>query len=123
MVSANVEAKMIELGYQTEAEFCKVIREGLYIADDKPGISARERCNKRLSLIKWLAKDVDFGNFPPYASRIKGLSWILYEGLRSSQEAKLYLYSLAKSGTYCVRAPNTLCSDSPYVTLTTAFSN
>ena len=67
---------------------------------------------KRLELINWLKRDIDFGKFPPYGGYIKGLSNILYEGLRTSQEAKLYLYALAKSGSYCVRAPNTLCSKS-----------
>ena len=35
----------------------------------------------------------------------------MYEGLRSSNEGKLYLYALSKQGTYCARAPNTLCSE------------
>ena len=39
------------------------------------------------------------------------LSHILYKGMRSTSEAKLYLYALAKKGTFCVRAPNTLCSE------------
>ena len=112
MVSEAVENKMKSFGFNKEAEFCHIIREGLYVADDKPGIPAVERCNKRLALIRWLDNNVEFGTFPPYGSRIKGMSWILYEGLRSSQEAKLYLYALAKKGTYCVRAPNTLCSES-----------
>ena len=32
-------------------------------------------------------------------------------------EAKLYLYAIAKKGTYCVRAPNTLCSESFFSTM------
>ena len=112
LVSVEVETKMRSHGYEKEGQFCRIIREGLYIADDTPGISAFERCRKRIALIEWLNTDVDFGSFPPYGGSIKGLSNILYEGLRTSQEAKLYLYALAKSGTYCVRAPNTLCSES-----------
>ena len=86
--------------------------EGLLVADDTPGISARERCIKRMELMKWLEYGVDFGHFPSYGARIKGLSNILYEGLRLSLEAKLYLYALSKKGTYSARAPNTLCSES-----------
>lgn len=70
-----------------EATFCRIIRESLYVADDEPGIPAIERCKKRMHLINWLKQDVDFGDFPPYGARIKGLSHILYEGLRSSNEA------------------------------------
>jgi hypothetical protein len=117
MVSDDVEKCMNENGNLEEATFCKVIREGLYEADDTPGIPAIERCEKRLKLINWLDKGVDFGEFPPYGASIKGLSIILYEGLRSSSEAKLYLYALAKNGTYCVRAPNTLCSESFFSTM------
>ena len=54
MVSEAVENKMKDFGYKEEAEFCHIIREGLYVADDKPGISAVDRCNKRLDLIRWL---------------------------------------------------------------------
>jgi hypothetical protein len=112
MVTEEVEQEMEVQGYFAEAKFCNVIRNGLYIADDVPGIDAMDRCKKRLKLIEWLDKDIDFGRFPPYGGRIKGLSHILYEGLRTSQEGKLYLYALAKSGKYCVRAANTLCSES-----------
>ena len=84
---------------------------------DEPGLPAIERCKKRMDLIKWLKDGVNFGDFPPYGARIKGLSHILYQGLRSSNEAKLYLYALSKQGTYCVRAPNTLCSESFFSTM------
>ena len=117
IISEEVESIMIRQGYNKEAEFCRVVREGLYVADDTPGVPAFERCEKRLALMEWLSRDVDFGSFPPYGGYIKGLSHILYEGLRMSQEAKLYIYTLAKAGTYCVRAPNTLCSESFFGTM------
>ena len=117
MLSSSVECKMLENGDKNEAEFCAIMRNALYIADDEPGVSAIDRCEKRLRLIHWLDKDVNFGQFPPYGSHIKGLSHILYEGLRTSQEAKLYLYAITKKKTYCVRAPNTLCSESFFSTM------
>ena len=117
MFSKEVETMMLQNGDEREAVFCKIIRESLYVADDKPGITAIDRCRYRLGLIKWLSEGVDFGSFPPYGARIKGLSYVLYEGLRSSMEAKLYLYAIAKKGTYCVRAPNTLCSESFFSTM------
>ncbi|KAH3860978.1 hypothetical protein DPMN_023904 [Dreissena polymorpha] len=112
MVSIAGEEEMTKGGFIKEAELCKLIWEGLFEADDMPGISAFERCKRRLVLIEWLNKDVNLGAFPPYGNYIKGMSHILYEGLRTSQEGKLYLYALANSGTYYVRAPNTLCSES-----------
>ena len=112
MFSEAVEVEMVSNNYLKEADFCRTIRNALFVADDKPGVRASERCHYRIELIKWLNRDVDFGQFPPYGARIKGLSHILYVGLRSSQEAKLYLYTISKKQTYCVRAPNTLCSES-----------
>ena len=38
MISENVENEMINMGFETEAEFCRTLREGLYIAEDTPGI-------------------------------------------------------------------------------------
>jgi hypothetical protein len=72
---------------------------------------------KRMDLIDWLADGVEFEHFPLYGARIKGLSHILYEGLRTSMEGKLYLYAIAKGGTYCARAPSTLCSESFFSTM------
>lgn len=96
MFSTEVEECMRSNGNVAEARFCQIIREGLYEAEDSPGIPALERCRKRLDIIKWLSEGVSFGDFPPYGGTIKGLSSILYEGLRTSMEAKLYLYALAK---------------------------
>ena len=117
MFSKKVEDVMVLNGDLKEANFCSVIREALFVADDKPGISAISRCQKRMDLIDWLADGVEFGHFPPYGARIKGLSHILYEGLRTSMEGKLYLYAIAKGGTYCARAPSTLCSESFFSTM------
>jgi len=113
----DVESRMREYCDIIEADFCKIVREGLYEADDMPGIPARARCEMRIELIKWLKQGVDFGDFPPHGAFIKGMSTTLYEGLRSSSEAKLYLYALARKGTYCVRGPNTLCSESFFSTM------
>ena len=46
-VSNGVEETMEKIGYKNEAEFCKVVREGLYNADDTPGIQAFDRCKKK----------------------------------------------------------------------------
>ena len=61
MVSEAMEKCMTENGYGNEANFCQVVREGLFEADDTPGISAFERCEKRMDLIKWLDGVVDTG--------------------------------------------------------------
>ena len=67
--SENVEKKMEENADLKEANFCRIIREGLYT----PGIAATERCQKRINLIKWLEDGVDFSDFPTYGATIKGL--------------------------------------------------
>ena len=49
----EIEKTMLENDNNVEASFCSIIRESLYVADDAPGISALERCKKRIALIVW----------------------------------------------------------------------
>lgn len=95
IVGGKVVREMLNLGVEKEADFCNIVWEELYIyiADDKPGIPSAAQCDKRLSLIKWLATAKWL-----FGGRIKGLSYILWRAT-----AKLYMYALAKSGTYCVQ--------------------
>ncbi|CAC5420694.1 unnamed protein product [Mytilus coruscus] len=53
--SLKVEATMIRLGHTKEAAFCRLIRE-FYEAEDDPGITASERCYRRINLRDWLLK-------------------------------------------------------------------
>ena len=64
--SINVEKVMRNLGYNNEANFCKLIRE-FYDGEDEPGLSASQRCRQRLALIDWLLNGVHFDTFPHMA--------------------------------------------------------
>lgn len=79
---------MVSNGNQKKAIFCSGIRQSLFVNDETPGILAISRYEKRMDLIDWLAKGIDFGQVQ-FGGRIKGLFRILYESLRTSMEGKL----------------------------------
>lgn len=66
---------------------------------------------------RWLAKDVDPSKMPP-PQYIKGLPYILYEGLRHNMHARIFLYGLAKDGFYNCRQPTTLAIENCFGELT-----
>ena len=67
--SVEVEAEMRLMGYQSEANFCRLIREW-YEAEDEPGLSVFERCIRRLKLREWLCSNIHIGRFPPPGSHV-----------------------------------------------------
>ncbi|CAG2231986.1 unnamed protein product [Mytilus edulis] len=79
-----------------KAKFCSGIRKSLFVNDETPGILAISRCEKRMDLIDWIAKGIDFGQVP-FGGMIKGLFHILYESLRTSMEGKLILINQMKT--------------------------
>lgn len=60
MFSNSVQDQMMTNGDLMEAEFCKIIRNALHIADNQPGSPASGRCKHRLDVINWLKEDIDF---------------------------------------------------------------
>ena len=93
--------------YPKEANFCKMIRE-FYDGEDNPGISAEERCNRRMTLRSWLLEDVNFCQFPPYGSHIRGIPNVMFQGFITNIERRIQLFPFVKSGTYNVRSLGSL---------------
>ena len=109
--SIEVEECLITNGYLNEGELCQLIR-GFHEAVDQPGIPAIERIKKLLALRSWLLKDVDFSIFPPPGIFIKDISLVEYEGLLTSIERRIQLYSMVPGNNYNCRAISTLDSES-----------
>lgn len=105
--SADVENAMRRLNFINEANFCKLIRE-FYDAEDEPGLSATERCQRRLALRDWLLADVSFNAFPPYGSHILGVPNVMFQGLITNIDRRIQLFPYVKSGKYNVRALGSL---------------
>ena len=93
---------MRNLGYNNEANFCKLIRE-FYDAEDEPGFSASRRCRQRLALRDWFLNAVGFDTFPTYGSHIRGVPNIMFQRLLTNIDPRIQLFPTVKSGKYNVR--------------------
>ena len=105
--SLNVENVMRENGDETEANFCRMLREW-YEAEDEPGIPSEERCRRRLELRAWLLSNIKIGSFPPPGSHINGIPLVMFEGLLTNIERRIQLFPFVKKGSYNVRALGSL---------------
>lgn len=105
--SAKVEGRMVDLGFPAEAELCKLVRE-FYDAEDEPGLTSAERCERRLRLREWLLQDVNFSSFPPYGSHIRGIPLVMFQGFLTNIDRRMQIVPYIKSGTYNVRALGSL---------------
>ena len=59
-------------------------------------------------MYNFLAKDVNFSDYPCLTTHIKGIPIITYEGILQEISTRILLYSLSASGTYNNRAISTL---------------
>ena len=105
--SEGVEDALRNIGYDKEAEFCRLVRKW-YEAEDEPGVSSLERCKARLELRRWLLSNANFGKFPPYGAYVNDVPIVLYEGLLTGIERRLQLYPFTRAGTYNVRSIGSL---------------
>ena len=108
--SKAVEDQMRLLHYDTEADFCHLIREW-YEAEDSPGLSAIERIQRRLRLKEFLLNKVEFGVFPPPGAYIKGFPKGMFEGFIQRIDTTIQLHAISKSGSYNQRSISSLVND------------
>lgn len=97
--SVAVEERMNHLGFSSEANFCKIVRE-FYDAEDEPGLSPKERCERRLKLRECLLDGVNFYLFPPYGNYIRGIPYIMFQGFLTNIERRIQIAPYTKSGAY-----------------------
>ncbi|KAH3805400.1 hypothetical protein DPMN_133703 [Dreissena polymorpha] len=90
--SSDVENAMRSLGYDSEADFCKLVRQW-YQAEDMPGLSALERCKRRQAFKDYLLRDVDFSVYPPPGKYIKGFPKVMFEGFVQRIDTTIQLYA------------------------------
>ena len=107
--SERVEAKMRELGYVNEADYCFIIRMW-YDAEDEPGLSPVERCRRWLALKNYLLDGVNLTVFPPLGKYVKGLPRVQYEGFLQRIDIKIQLYAIIRA-PYNQRSIGTLVNE------------
>ena len=106
--SKDVELAMLRLGYNPEANFCKLIRE-FYEAEDEPGLTAVERCGRRIRLRNWLLEGVNFGCFPPCGFYVRGIPHVMFQGFLTNIDRRIQIIiPYVKSGAYNVRTLGSL---------------
>lgn len=105
--SIEVEEAMRVNGDTAEADFCALIR-GYHEAVDEAGIPSKDRIQNLLSLREWLLQDVVFSKFPPPGLFIKDIPIIEFEGLLTSIERRIQLYSVVPGNSYNARSASSL---------------
>ena len=115
--SEKVEEKMIELGYESTAQFVHCIRNW-YEAIDQPGLRSVERIRKLLDFKKWLIGDISFNSFPPPGRHVKGIPFVMWEGFLQNVDTRVQLYSICNNKTYNHRSLGTLAVESFFSDLT-----
>ncbi|CAC5358992.1 unnamed protein product [Mytilus coruscus] len=114
---SDVENTMRDNGDMDAASFCHAVRSWLK-AEDESGISALHRIHMRIALRECLLDNVNFGRFPPPTMYIKGWPLQLWEALVASIDSKAILNSLAKRGTYNVRAFSSMMGETFFAEVT-----
>lgn len=110
MFSEEVEKELINQGSTAEATFCRLLREW-HEAEDKPGLSARDRVQRSLIFREWLLEGYKFDEFPPRTQYVKGIPRVTYEGLICSIDAHILLYAMCKGGAFNWRSVSTLVAE------------
>ena len=105
--SGEVEEVMRANGDVNEADFCRLIRQW-YAAEDEPGLDISERIRRRLRFREWLLRDVNFYEFPPPGTHVKGIPHIMFEGLLTNIERRIQIIPFVKSGACNPRALGSL---------------
>ncbi|KAK7089101.1 uncharacterized protein [Littorina saxatilis] len=94
-------------GDETEADFCRLLRNW-YRADDDGGLDSALRLQWRLSLRTCLLQRYNPHHFPPPAGYVGGIPVVTFESLLTNIERKAQMYCFAEDGSFNARALSTL---------------
>ena len=89
------------------SKFVKAMRNW-YLACDAHGYKPRQRVHMMQDLYDLLMKDVDFTQYPPPSTHIKGIPIVMYEGILQNISLRIAMYKYAKNNSYNQRAISTL---------------
>ena len=91
------------------SKFVKAMRNW-YLACDACGYTPRQRVHMMQDLYDLLMKDVDFTQYPPPSTDIKGIPIpiVMYEGILQNISLRIAMYKYAKNNSYNQRAISTL---------------
>ena len=95
--SQEVEDKMKQLHFDKEAEFCHLMRNW-YEVEDEPSITADEQFHRRINLCNFLLEDISFTQFPPYGSHIRGIPYVMFEGLMTNIDRRIQMHAIVAGG-------------------------
>ena len=89
------------------SKFVKAMRNW-YLACDACGYTPRQRMHMMQDLYDLLMKDVDFTQYPPSSTYIKGIPIVTYESILQNISLHIAMYKYAKNNSYNQRAISTL---------------
>ena len=92
--SKEVESIMLKNGDTNEANFIKLVWDW-YEACDERGIHPNERVKRWINMHNFLLTNVDFSDFPPPGTHIKGIPIVTYEGILQGITTRILLYNLS----------------------------
>ena len=115
----HVEHIMESIGDYNETEFLQIVRQWDK-ACDKRGIHPNECVNRWITMHKFLTKDVNFDEYPPLSTHIKGIPIVTYEGIIQGISTRILLYKLTRNLTFNNRAISTLAIESFFASLSKA---
>ena len=81
------------------SKFVRVMRNW-YLACDAHGYTPRQRVHMMQNLYDLLTKDVDFTQYPPPSTHIKGIPIVTYEGIFQNISLCIAMYKYAKNNSY-----------------------
>ena len=105
--SKEVESIMLKNGNTNEAKFIKLVWDW-YEACDERGIHPNKRVNRWINMHNFLLTNVDFCDFPPPGTHIKGIPIVTYEGILQGITTRILLYNLSHKKTFNNRLISTL---------------
>ena len=99
------------------SKFVKVMRNWC-LACDACGYTPRQRVHMMRDLYDLLMKDVDFTQYPPPSTHIKGIPIVMYEGILQNISLHIAMYKYAKNNSYNQKAICTLPVENAFDDLT-----
>ena len=105
--SKEVQNIMESNGDHKRAKFVELVQHWFEACDER-GIKPNEHVNHWIDMHNFLVKDVDFTNFPPPSTHVKGIPIVTDEGLLQGITTCIMLYQISMTKTFNNRGISTL---------------
>jgi hypothetical protein len=108
--SEDVQDILEEMGYSSEADWCRLLRHW-YSAVDDAGVPTGTRIKWLLEMRHKLLSHLNVGHFPPPGAYVCDLPMSQFEGFLTNIDRRIQLYCMVENGTYNQRAVSSLDSE------------